>query len=278
MYGFAASFLVSYLSFSRGISQFVGFFIVWFIMETVLFIGSRVLFHRLPKHIRTSTLSSYVAFIPSLLQGLLFYLLITVTIFALPTRAVVKETILNSKTGPYFLQFSSFLEGRVKSVFGEAVNETINFLTIRTGSGDTVSLGFQVSADKLSVDEISERQMEELVNKERRLMGLQELQPSEELRAVARSYAREMFENGFFSHTSQVDGSTPATRVTRAGIEYLMVGENLAYAPDVYLAHQGLMNSPGHRANILEKGFGKMGIGVIDGGIYGKIFVQEFSD
>jgi len=44
------------------------------------------------------------------------------------------------------------------------------------------------------------------------------------------------------------------------------------------LAMQGLMNSPGHRANILSPSFHKVGIGVLDAGIYGEMFVQEFTD
>ena len=54
--------------------------------------------------------------------------------------------------------------------------------------------------------------------------------------------------------------------------------ENLALAPNVDIAHKGLMNSPGHRANILSPSFGRVGIGVIDGGGYGKMFAQEFAD
>jgi uncharacterized protein YkwD len=38
------------------------------------------------------------------------------------------------------------------------------------------------------------------------------------------------------------------------------------------------MNSPGHRANILGADYGKVGIGIIDGGVYGRMFVQEFSN
>ena len=64
----------------------------------------------------------------------------------------------------------------------------------------------------------------------------------------------------------------------KAGISYQAAGENLAYAPNVDVAHTGLMNSEGHRANILSADFGKVGIGVIDGGVYGKMFVQEFTD
>lgn len=57
-----------------------------------------------------------------------------------------------------------------------------------------------------------------------------------------------------------------------------MDGENLALSPNVTLAMQGLMGSKGHRANILSTNFGKIGMGVIDGGIIGEVFCQEFTD
>lgn len=50
------------------------------------------------------------------------------------------------------------------------------------------------------------------------------------------------------------------------------------FPPTVIVAHNGLMNSEGHRANILSPEFSRVGIGVIDNGIYGKIFVQIFTD
>jgi uncharacterized protein YkwD len=52
----------------------------------------------------------------------------------------------------------------------------------------------------------------------------------------------------------------------------------LALAPTLATAHTGLMNSEGHRANILEPKFKRVGIGVIDNGVYGKMFVQVFTD
>jgi uncharacterized protein YkwD len=63
-----------------------------------------------------------------------------------------------------------------------------------------------------------------------------------------------------------------------ARINYSAAGENLALAPTTEFAHDGLMNSPGHRANILNGQFRRVGIGVMDGGIYGKMFVQEFTN
>ena len=52
----------------------------------------------------------------------------------------------------------------------------------------------------------------------------------------------------------------------------------MAYAPNLNLAHNGLMNSPGHKANILADDFAEIGIGVMDAGVWGKMFVQEFAD
>jgi uncharacterized protein YkwD len=61
-----------------------------------------------------------------------------------------------------------------------------------------------------------------------------------------------------------------------AKISFTTAGENLALAPTIPVAHAGLMNSPGHRANILRREFGRVGIGVMDGGMRGLMVSQEF--
>jgi uncharacterized protein YkwD len=86
-----------------------------------------------------------------------------------------------------------------------------------------------------------------------------------------------MFTRGYFSHYTP-GGVSPFDRMADAGVTYVYAGENLALAPSTDLAMQGLMNSPGHRANILNPNFNKIGIGVIDGGIYGKMYSQEFTN
>jgi len=58
-------------------------------------------------------------------------------------------------------------------------------------------------------------------------------------------------------------GPRPFERLRAAGIGYLTAGENLAFAPNLSLAHSGLMNSPGHRANILRPAFHHIGIGAL---------------
>ena len=52
----------------------------------------------------------------------------------------------------------------------------------------------------------------------------------------------------------------------------------VAFGKACELAMEGLMNSPGHKANILSPQFGKIGIGAMQGGIYGLMFTQEFTD
>ena len=85
------------------------------------------------------------------------------------------------------------------------------------------------------------------------------------------------FEEKYFSHIAP-DGSDPAKRIERGGVSFTYVGENLAYAPSVETAHEGLMESPGHKRNILDPKYRRIGIGVIDSGIYGRMFTQNFAD
>lgn len=121
----------------------------------------------------------------------------------------------------------------------------------------------------------SEQQMLSLVNKERTSRGEQALRPNLKLTQVARLKARDMIDKGYFSHTSPTYGS-PFEMMRRFGIRYSYAGENLAGAPTVSTAHTNLMNSTGHRRNILNSNFDEVGIGIVNGGPYGKMFVQMF--
>lgn len=276
-YRFFADLLIVNFLLSRGIAKALGFFIAWLIFELIFFIIGRYAISKVPDFIHKNHINRWLAVIPAVIQASVIFFLITVTTFSLPVRAEIKEEMLSSRTGAYFIGFSHLLENRIKNVFGEAANETLNFITIRN-AGDEVNLGFKAPANSLKQDLESESIMLDLLNQERIREGLEPLQESFQLRTAAEDYAEEMLINGFFSHESQVDNSSPAERLTRKGIIFLAAGENLAYAPDVYTAHRGLMNSPGHRANILSPDYNQVGVGVIDGGIYGRMFVQEFTN
>ena len=116
-----------------------------------------------------------------------------------------------------------------------------------------------------------------MVNSERKNVGLSALSFSENLAKVGRAHCIDMFERGYFSHYTP-EGLSPFDRMLQANINFNYAGENLALAPNTELAMRGLMQSPGHKANILSQNFNRVGIGVIDGGVYGEMFCQEFSD
>ncbi len=120
-----------------------------------------------------------------------------------------------------------------------------------------------------------EKQMLDLVNRERLRRGTNPLQANPALVQLARLKARDMIQNNYFSHTSPTYGS-PFDMMRQFGIRYSWAGENLAGAPSVEVAHTSLMNSTGHRRNILNEHFTQVGIGIVDGGPYGKMFVQMF--
>ncbi|HMQ35877.1 MAG TPA: CvpA family protein [Chloroflexaceae bacterium] len=122
-----------------------------------------------------------------------------------------------------------------------------------------------------------EARMLELLNEERAEAGLPPLAMDPALTEVARRHSQDMFERGYFAHVSP-DGVTPFDRIEQAGIGYAAAGENLALAPTIERAHTGLMESPGHRENILRPLFGRVGIGVVDGGPRGLMVSQVFRD
>ena len=192
-----------------------------------------------------------------------------------PIQPNIKNEVLDSKLGSRILKYAYGFEAPVKQVFGGIANDSLTFLTIGPKTDEKVNLGFQT--DKISVDEASETVMFNLVNKERVSRGGKALVLDNKLRDIAREHSADMMKRGYFSHYSP-EGKTVADRVMGAGIDFLVIGENLAYAPSAELAQQGFMNSPGHKANILSTDYNKVGIGAMDGGVYGKMFTQAFSN
>lgn len=272
-YNLPAKFFETEFKIPHGLSLVLGFMAVWFLSEVLFFILIRVLIPKLPK--LNFKGSRIVSTVPSVLKGLIFIALSLVMIATFPIQPAVKKSVLDSKIGSRILNLSYALEAPVKNVFGGVTNDSLTFLTIRPKTQEKVNLGFQTS--QFSTDEAAEKQMIELVNKERTNRGLKALVFDVRLREVARSHSADMFRQGYFAHYSP-EGKSVADRALNAGIDFLVIGENLAYAPTLELAHKGLMNSEGHRANILSQDYGKIGIGVMEGGVYEEMFTQVFSN
>ncbi|SDN58662.1 uncharacterized protein, YkwD family [Paenibacillus sp. yr247] len=122
---------------------------------------------------------------------------------------------------------------------------------------------------------VEEQQMLDQVNKERAAVGLSPLVVDAALTKTARLKSQDMDDNKYFSHDSPTYGS-PFDMMEKFGITYNAAGENIACNQTVQAAHEALMNSPGHKANILSKDYNHIGIGIVDGGPCGKMFTQQF--
>ncbi|MEA2434747.1 MAG: hypothetical protein QOG54_2204 [Actinomycetota bacterium] len=113
-----------------------------------------------------------------------------------------------------------------------------------------------------------------LINKERAAHDLPPLEWCESCAEVALAQSKDMYVNGYFSHVDG-DDHDPFERMRAADIAYEAAGENLAIAQSLADAHEGLMASPDHRANILRPAFDEVGIGVFEGP-YGVMVTQVF--
>jgi len=120
----------------------------------------------------------------------------------------------------------------------------------------------------------SELLMINLVNQERQKAGVAPLKIDNELSRVARIKSEDMMTNGYFSHTSPTYGS-PFQMMRTFGITFRSAGENIARSSGVTNAHNGLMNSEGHRRNILNPGFTHIGIGIAGGRYFTQMFISR---
>ncbi len=120
-----------------------------------------------------------------------------------------------------------------------------------------------------------EKEVFDLINKQRTQNGLSALKLDTETLRVARIKAQDMVDNNYFSHNSPTYG-TPFQMLNSFKISYKTAGENIAGNSSNSAAVTAWMNSSGHKANILNSSFNYTGIGVVKGSKYGKIYVQLF--
>ena len=113
-----------------------------------------------------------------------------------------------------------------------------------------------------------EAEVVRLVNEIRVKNGLSKLTHDWELSRVARYKSQDMKDNNYFSHTSPVYGS-PFNMMKSFGISYRTAAENIAKGQATPQAVvNAWMNSSGHRANILNSSFTKIGVGYVSSGRY----------
>lgn len=270
-----AQFFISNFHTPNSLAKIFGFLSVWFLVETVFFGIIHFVVFKAISNIKYPHQLNKLSAIPALFRGLVFISIILVLLGTFPIQPKIKKDIQDSLIGSKILNETHRLESPLKNVFGGITEDTFSFLTIKPKSDETVNLGFKTT--EFSSNSAMENQLINLVNKERTSRGLNSLEKNDVLTQIGRGHSADMFTRGYFAHNSP-EGKSVADRAAEKKYVYLIIGENLAYAPTVELAHKGLMDSKGHRENILSSEFNKIGIGIMDGGVYGIMVTQVFSN
>ena len=112
--------------------------------------------------------------------------------------------------------------------------------------------------------ETAERELVDLVNRDRARAGLPVLVADARLTAIARAHSQDMADHDFVGHVSPRTG-TAMDRVRRAGLRPELVLENVGRAYGAAEAESGFLASPGHRGNLLDPQARRLGVGVVFG-------------
>lgn len=220
----------------------------------------------------------------AVLAGMRSFLVVTLGMYglvALSSRAApgLVEVVDDSRAGAVFADPSAPFVVFYDSILNRS--SELQALTLWARQQSTLRedvpsdrLDFKGTDDDLDLAEAGEQEMLRLINRERTERDLEPLQWCAQCAEVARAHSKDMYRNGYFSHVD-LDGADPFERMRRAGIVYDSAGENLAIAPTIQEAHDGLMRSPDHRENILRLGFDQVGIGIYEGP-YGYMCTQVF--
>lgn len=236
---------------------------------------AKLLVRLIPERWNYKGFNRFLGLIPGAINGWIYGVILSALLLSFPIKDTITRDTRDSRIASQLALQSEWANKKLAVVFNDAIRHSMNSLTVRPSSDESVDLGFTYSDPEPKPN--FEAQMLYLVNRERIKAGLQPLKADPALVPVARAHSKDMFTRGYFAHQTP-EGKDPFDRMKAAGITFMAAGENLALAQTVEIAHTNLMNSPGHRANILNPSFGRVGIGILDGGFYGLMVSQEFRD
>ncbi|WHX98379.1 CAP-associated domain-containing protein [Neobacillus sp. DY30] len=140
-------------------------------------------------------------------------------------------------------------------------NNTVTAIQIISKTMEDHKKDFYTEASQ-SLKEGFEYQMFDLTNAARVNHQLPILTWDDHVRETAREHSADMAENDYFDHKN-LEGQSPFDRMKEDAVAFHTAGENLAYGQlSSIFAHEGLMNSLGHRENILRQDYEYLGVGV----------------
>ncbi|RYD58575.1 MAG: hypothetical protein EOP56_03035 [Sphingobacteriales bacterium] len=251
----------------------VAFVASFIVVGTLLGLSLNKVGSEFPRPVHRSMLNKIAGALPGLFNGLVWAAVIAILISILPLWNGLPKEAEESKIANRFKDQVT----RLKRITGKDIDRLIYEpqikITTQPGSEEFVKLPFTIK-QATSQQEL-EAEMLKLVNRERTVKGLRPLAADPEMAIVARKHSADMLARGYFAHVSP-EGKNPFGRMKDGNVKFESAGENLALAPTLLMAHRGLMNSPGHRANILNPAYGRVGIAVLSGGIHGLMITQNF--
>jgi uncharacterized protein YkwD/uncharacterized membrane protein required for colicin V production len=279
VYAPAGSLVHRLLRTSLPLSNVFAFVVIWMLAETACALATRYyVFPRLAHQRLPDRPDRLAAAGLGAVKAAVLATLVLLLASGLPVSPAAKQALTGGLLSRHLLGLvAEPVRASLAGGLGHDLSQSLDFFTTVTAEPESeqrIDLGFQAAG---RVDAAKEAAMLELLNHERTTRGLGPLALNPDARSVARAYSSDMLRRGFFSHVNP-EGQTPFDRMRDAGLHFGSAGENLALAPTLQQAHDGLMKSPGHRANILNRDFRTVGIGVVDGGQYGLMVTQDFTD
>ncbi|MGF3103115.1 CAP domain-containing protein [Rossellomorea sp. DUT-2] len=193
------------------------------------------------------------------------------------------EPLSNIRKGLTLYQLQNNGEQEVYQVDGSYVtvfydkheNDTVTAIQIIDESLEANKKNFYSEASS-ELKEGFEFQLFDLTNATRVEKGLNALSWDDQVRDTARKHSLDMVEQNYFSHTN-LEGESPFDRMEEDQVAFRTAGENLAYGQlSSIFAHEGLMNSKGHRENILQPHYEHLGVGVAFNGKAQPYFTENF--
>jgi uncharacterized protein YkwD len=267
--------LVSILHLTSSVANLLAYaLLVVFVQFGLLMLVHRLVL-KLPRQAVLSPVNMFGGAVVAMLEAAVFMAIGLALVNSLPIESSVTKQITGAALARPLVMLGDGLQRVVVGAPGQDLIDTFNLLTVDPESERVVTLGF-TTTDVTDQPQLEDRMLQ-LINDERTSRGLAPLRMSEKARQVGRSYSVRIFAEGRFSHRGS-DGSSPFDRMEAGGLKFRAAGENLALAPTLSQAHIGLMNSPGHRANILSKNYHSVGIGIVRSPTYGLMVTQDFTD
>jgi len=262
--------LDNHFSLSDLYSKPIAFLAIWFIVQGIFYLTGRIISYYTPTFFKESKTNRYLGILPAAIKGFVFISVILILFLIMPLNMKFKNAINNSLIGGELIKTVAKIENQIAKVF---TNDSGTSLSATVSEEGSTALNF--STTNIEISPQAEQEMLNMLNTEREKAGLQPLAENILVRNVARAQSRDMLIRGYFSHNSPT-GQGLLERLTGAHVNFSEAAENIALAPTIDLASIALMNSPKHKANILDPSFNEVGIGVLDAGPYGLMVTEDF--